>query len=111
MNMHSAQRASSAGEPERGLRPIGEILQVSIASWRHEARFPLVRVTSDDYLVLYDREPTGDVISEYAIALSDLRSAARVAFWFRQLALKRWVTPKHLERMAHEIYRLNGGTD
>lgn len=110
MNMPSPQRSQPEGGSD-GFRSLGEILQSSMTRMKHESRYPLVLVTSDGFLVLYDRKPDGSVISEYAIDVRDLRSAGRVAFWFRQLAPKRWVTPRHLERMAHEIYRLNGGTD
>lgn len=77
---------------------------------RRERSFPVVTVEGA-FVVIYDRHEDGSVRERYDIELRDLRTAARVAFWFRQLAPKTWITPRHLELLAATVFEINGGHD
>lgn len=97
---------------DSGVRTLGEAMQAYLTQARHEAAFPLARLTTDGcHLVLFRRCPDGSLLSHYDIPTDQLRTAAGVAFWARQIALKTWVTPRHMHRFADLIYRLNGGSD
>lgn len=96
--------------PSSGLRPASAVYVEWAQLVEREQRYPLITFEpKTTHIVIYDRFEDGTVQERYDIPISELREAKGVAFWLRQLAQKTWITTRHLELFAQEVYALNGG--
>jgi len=88
-------------DQREGLRHISEIM-------RTPPTYPIPVVERDAaHLVIYDVQQDGSKREMYDVPVSGVQDAKGVAFWFRQLALKTWVTQKHLHSLACAIHKLH----
>lgn len=87
-----------------GLRSVREILSTP-------PTYPIAHVEIDGrHIVIYDVQANGERVEMYDIPVERIQDAPDVAFWFRQIALKSWVTKDHLYKLACVVHALHSGT-